>query len=57
MIFTQNQKNIANQVLENKVFLTGFAGSGKTTIGKIFLNSLLEQEIPGNRILVLVPQK
>jgi len=57
MQFSKNQKTIANQALESSVFLTGFAGSGKTTIAKIFLKSLLEQDIPGNKILLLVPQK
>lgn len=57
MLFSQNQKIIADQALENSIFLTGFAGSGKTTIGKILLKSLLEKDIPGNRIILLVPQK
>lgn len=57
MLFTDNQEQIAKRAFEGSVFLTGFAGSGKTTIGKIFLKSLLEQDIPGNKILVLVPQK
>jgi hypothetical protein len=57
MLFTDNQEQIAKRALEKSVFLTGFAGSGKTTIGKIFLKYLLEQDIPGNKILVLVPQK
>ncbi|PKO07692.1 MAG: hypothetical protein CVU41_00525 [Chloroflexi bacterium HGW-Chloroflexi-3] len=57
MLFTDNQEKIAKRALEGSVFLTGFAGSGKTTIGKIFLKLLLEQDTPGNKILVLVPQK
>ncbi|MBE0685706.1 MAG: hypothetical protein IH585_06870 [Anaerolineaceae bacterium] len=57
MEFTDNQDEIAKRALEGSIFLTGIAGSGKTTIGKIFLNYLLEKDIPGNKILVLVPQK
>ena len=57
MVFTHNQEQIAKRALEGSIFLTGYAGNGKTTIGKIFLKSLLEQDIPGNKILVLVPQK
>ena len=57
MFFTDNQEEIAKRALEKCIFLTGFAGSGKTTIGKAFLKNLLEQDIPGNKILVLVPQK
>lgn len=57
MINSQAQMLIANRALENKLFLTGPAGSGKTTVAKIFINLLLEKDIPGNKILVLVPQK
>lgn len=57
MIFTDKQERIAKKALEGSVFLTGFAGSGKTAIGKVFLNYLLEQDVPGNKILLLVPQK
>ena len=57
MNFTKHQIKIAQIAINKKIFLTGYAGSGKTTIGKIYLKYLLEQKYPGNRILVVVPQR
>ncbi|PKO17173.1 MAG: hypothetical protein CVU39_05310 [Chloroflexi bacterium HGW-Chloroflexi-10] len=55
--FTEDQIRIAQTAAESKIFLSGPVGSGKTTIGKAFLQTLLEKGIPGSRILILVPQR
>jgi len=57
MNYSKQQIHIAQEALNTKTFLSGFAGSGKTTIGKIFINDLLNKKVPGNKILVLVPQR
>lgn len=38
-------------------FLEGPAGSGKSTIASAFLLNLLNQGVPGDQILILVPQR
>ncbi|MEA3350700.1 MAG: hypothetical protein U9Q82_08785 [Chloroflexota bacterium] len=43
--------------LNAKTFIEGPAGSGKTTVGVERLLFLLEAGIPGNKILLLVPQR
>ena len=55
--YSEEQKTLAIKALNNKVFLSGLAGSGKTTIGKVFLQNLLIEGMPGNQILILVPQR
>lgn len=57
MLLTQEQVNISQKACEEKVFLSGFASSGKSTTGKAYLKSLLAKNISGKRILILVPQK
>ncbi len=55
--YSEEQTTIAKETLNNKVFLSGLAGSGKTTIAKVFLQNLLMEGVPGNEILILVPQR
>ncbi|HSM26440.1 MAG TPA: hypothetical protein VK856_16365 [Anaerolineaceae bacterium] len=57
MNFSDQQSTIAHDSLSNHVFLTGFSGCGKTTTGKAFLDLLVKENTPGNKILILVPQK
>jgi hypothetical protein len=47
----------AASFLSGQVFLTGPAGSGKTTAGVARLMSLIEAGVPASSILVLVPQR
>jgi hypothetical protein len=57
MDLTVEQIQIAQHATNAPIFLSGYAGSGKTTTGKAFLENLLDNKVPGNKILVLVPQK
>lgn len=54
---TPNQLNIIAASLDAKIFLDGPAGSGKTTVGVGRLMHLLDAGIPGDEILLLVPQR
>jgi hypothetical protein len=54
---TPNQYKVVNLPLDASIFLTGPAGTGKTTAGVERLLHLLENGIPGNHILLLVPQR
>jgi DNA helicase IV len=40
-----------------KIFLEGPAGSGKTTVGIERMLNLMANGVPGNSILVIVPQR
>ncbi len=51
------QLEIVKAPLDAKIFLEGYAGTGKTTIGVERILYLLESGIPGNQILLLVPQR
>lgn len=57
MILTSNQQNILNAPLKGSMLLTGPAGSGKTTAAALRLQHMVEDGIPGESILVLVPQR
>ncbi len=51
------QIELIEQPLHTRLFLEGPAGSGKTTVGVERLLALLNAGVPGNTILVLVPQR
>lgn len=54
---SSNQQSIVQSPIESKIFLDGFAGTGKTSTGVARLSQLIEAGIPGNEILLLVPQR
>ena len=54
---SDEQFRIVRQPLDAKIFLEGPAGAGKTTVGVERLLHLLDSGIPGQTILVLVPQR
>ena len=56
-LLSDEQLRIIRQPLDAKIFLEGPAGAGKTTIGVERLLHLLDSGIPGQTILVLVPQR
>lgn len=57
MNFSDQQTSIATKSFSNHVFLSGLSGCGKSTTGKAYLDLLSKQNIPGNKVLILVPQK
>ncbi|MBU2609844.1 MAG: hypothetical protein KJ606_02685 [Chloroflexi bacterium] len=54
---TQEQLAIIDAPPETKLFLSGPAGCGKTTVGVERMLHLLEQGLPAEAILVLAPQR
>lgn len=56
-MLTDAQLNLAHAPLNARVFLSGPAGSGKTTAGVERLRILLGANIPADSILVLTPQR
>ena len=54
---TSEQRAIIKQPLDAHIFLEGPAGCGKTTAGVERALNLLQNGIPGNQILLLVPQR
>jgi hypothetical protein len=57
LIPTKEQENILNQPISGHIFLSGPAGSGKTTVGTLRMAKLLGSGCSGNSILVLAPQR
>lgn len=56
--WTDEQRLLLEQpILNNKIFLSGPAGSGKTTVACERIVQLLEAGISGDSILVVVPQR
>lgn len=51
------QRQIAESPLNLKLFVSGPAGSGKTTAGVERMRYLLAQGVPGEHILLLTPQR
>ena len=57
MKFSPAQAEIISLPLERKLFLQGPAGSGKSSLAAARLRALLDAGVPGQSILVLVPQR
>ncbi len=55
--FNMEQRQIIESPLNSRLFVTGRAGSGKTTAGVERLRFLLAQGIPADSILMLTPQR
>lgn len=54
---TPEQVSVIEQPENARIFLEGPAGAGKTTVGVERLLELMARGIPGNEILLLVPQR
>lgn len=54
---TPHQLSIIEAPIRAKLFLSGPAGSGKTTVAVERMRALLEAGVPGERILMLTPQR
>ncbi|MBU1660108.1 MAG: hypothetical protein KKD28_01395 [Chloroflexi bacterium] len=54
---TPDQRDIIESPLDAKTFLEGPAGAGKTTVGVERAMHLLENGVPGESLLILVPQR
>ena len=54
---TEEQHSIIEQPICSHIFLEGIAGTGKTTVGVERVLHLLSNGVPGNQILLLVPQR
>ncbi len=52
-----DQYSVINAPLNARIFLEGPAGSGKTTAGVERMLALMNQDVPGSSILLLVPQR
>jgi hypothetical protein len=57
MDLSKTQIKIIESDLDSSLFLSGPAGTGKSTTGVGRLNFLVENGIPGNKILLLFPQR
>jgi len=57
MDLTRDQIKIIESDLSSSLFLSGPAGAGKSTIGVGRLNFLVKNGVPGNKILLLFPQR
>jgi superfamily I DNA/RNA helicase len=55
--FNLPQRQIIDSPLGLKLFVSGPAGTGKTSAGVARMRSLLEQGVPGESILMLTPQR
>lgn len=54
---SSEQRNIIQLPPDVKIFLEGLAGTGKTTVGVERMLYLMSEGVPGNSILVIVPQR
>ncbi len=57
MNFNLLQQRIIESPLDSKIFVSGPAGTGKTTAGVERMRHLLVQGVPGESILMLTPQR
>ncbi len=55
MELTDSQRRIVDSARDHTLFLTGDAGTGKTTAAVARILSLIEQGVPSGEILVLLP--
>ena len=55
--WTEEQRSIISAPINTRIFLDGFAGTGKTTVAVERLRVLATSGIPANSILILVPQR
>ncbi len=51
------QRQIIESPLDSRLFVSGPAGTGKTTAGVERMRTLLEQGVPGESVLMLTPQR
>ena len=51
------QHQVIESPLDSKLFVSGSAGTGKTTVGVERMRYLLEQGVPADSILMLTPQR
>jgi superfamily I DNA/RNA helicase len=54
---SRQQRQIVESPFEGKLFVSGRAGSGKTTVGVERMRYLLAQGVPADTILMLTPQR
>ncbi len=54
---TDRQRRVVQFPLDQKCFLFGYAGTGKTTAGVERLNHLLDAGVRADQILVITPQR
>ncbi len=57
MELTKPQLSLIESPISSKIFLSGPAGSGKTTTGVERVQFLSENHVPANQILILLPQR
>jgi hypothetical protein len=57
MNLSKHQRDLIDIQLQSKIFLEGPAGAGKTTAAVSRLLRILEAGVPGNSVLVLLPQR
>ena len=56
LALTDKQAQLAEMPLEGRIFLEGPAGSGKTTAAIARLMHLVSEGVPGQSVMILVPQ-
>lgn len=57
LALSEEQFHIVQAPLQSRLALSGSAGCGKTTAGVARLQHLLSRDIPGEKILILAPQR
>ena len=57
MTLTQPQIDLINAPLNSSLLLSGNAGTGKTTAAALRLQHMAKSGVPGESILVLLPQR
>lgn len=56
-MLTNSQLSVIEKPIYSKIFLSGVAGTGKTTTAVERMKFLLQNDIPAGKILVLTPQR
>lgn len=57
MKFSESQQKLIDSPLEGSLFVSGSAGSGKTTAGLDYFRRAVSSGIPGGDFLILTPQR